>query len=66
MSNRVLSRADQDKVDAERLRFVRFPEFDECPPGGMMISIEHCTHCEAHATSTKHNQEKYRAFAENL
>jgi hypothetical protein len=39
--NRIIEKADADKIADDRGRFLRFPEFSDCPEGQIMVSIEH-------------------------
>ena len=38
---RIIEKADVDKIADDRGKFMRFPEFNDCPESQIMISIEH-------------------------
>ena len=38
---RIIEKADVDKIADDRGKFIRFPEFNDCPESQIMISIEH-------------------------
>jgi hypothetical protein len=38
---RIIEKADVDKIADDRGKFIRFPEFNDCPENQIMFSIEH-------------------------